>query len=72
MTSFLEQCGYIGREQLDGDGEEDDAEEFAEDVDPSLAEDSFCYVEVSEYEIDDDHIEKYSHDNVFNVVLGSQ
>ena len=46
MTSFLEQCGYIGREQLDGDGKEDDAEEFAEDVDTSLAEDALCYVEL--------------------------
>ena len=68
----LEQGGDVGGEELDGDGKEDDAEEFAEDVDTSLAEDALCYVEVSEYEIDDDHVEKYSHDNVFNVVLGPQ
>ena len=41
----LEQGGNVGREELDGDGKEDDAEEFAEDVDTSLAEDALCYVE---------------------------
>ena len=68
----LEQGGNVGGEELDGDGEEDDAEELAEDVDPSLAEDSFCNVEVSEYEIDDDHVEQYRHDDVLDVVLGPQ
>ena len=68
----LEKGGDVGGEELDGDGEEDDAEELAEDVDPSLAEDSFGYVEVSEYEIDYDHVEQYRHYDVLDVVLGSQ
>ena len=66
---MLEEGGDVGGEKLDGDGEQDDAEELAEDVDPALAEDSFGYVEVSEYEIDYDHIEQYRHYDVLDVML---
>ena len=38
--TVLEEIGDICREQLDCDGQEDDAEEFAEDVDTAFPEDA--------------------------------
>ena len=68
---MLEEIGDIGREQLDCDGQEDDAEEFAEDVDTAFPEDALGQVEVFQDEEDDYHVEDYRGDDVLDVVFRS-
>lgn len=67
----LEQCGYIGSEQLDCDGQQDDAEELAEDIDAAFAEDALGEVEILQNEKDDYHVEDYRCDDVLDMVFCS-
>lgn len=67
----LEQCGYIGSEQLDCDGQEDDSEKLAEDVYAAFAEDAFGEVEILQNEKDDYHVEDYRCDDVLDMVFCS-
>ena len=69
---LFQKQGQVRYEQFDRHGDQDNAEEFAEDIDTSLADQPFGQVDIPNDEIDDGHVQHDGDDDVDDAAFGSQ
>ena len=62
----------VARKELDGHGQEDDAEEFSQDIDDVGSEPVGDFVEVAQHDVVDHDIEEETYHDVDRLVLGME